>query len=82
VAWYLDNIRLESSCWRPAFTAAAACKEVEADRESGDGLCPRKAVASPELDIARAIDGDPDIDREGGSEFKSGAISALLYGQG
>jgi hypothetical protein len=24
--------------------------------------------------------GDPDIDREGGSEFKSGAIGALLYG--
>jgi hypothetical protein len=25
------------------------------------------------------MDGDPDIDLEGGSEFKSGAIVALLY---
>lgn len=75
-------MRLESSCWRPAFTAAAACKDVEADRESGDGLWPRKAAASPELDIARAIDGDPVIDREGGREFKSGAIFVLWPGIG
>jgi hypothetical protein len=32
------------------------------------------------LDIARAIDGDPDIDRDGGREFKSGAIAAFSYG--
>lgn len=51
------------------------------ERESGEGLWPRKAAPSPELEIARAIDGDPDIDREGGREFKSGAmVVALLYG--
>ena len=55
-----------------------------ADRGEGDGLWPRKAAAaaSPEFDIVRAMMGDPDIDLEGGSEFKSGAIGALLYGPG
>jgi hypothetical protein len=57
---------------------------VGADRGEGDGLWPRKAAAaaSPEFDIVRAMMGDPDIDLEGGSEFKSGAIGALLYGPG
>lgn len=55
-------------------TAAAAWRDVEADRGEGEGLWPRKAAASPELDSVRAIDGDPDIDLEGGSEFKSGAM--------
>ena len=31
-------------------------------------------MPSLELDIARAIDVDPDIDRDGGREFKSGAM--------
>lgn len=53
---------------------------MDADRGEGEGLWPRKAAASPELDSVRAIDGDPDIDLEGGSEFKSGAIGASLYG--
>ena len=68
------NIRLESSCWSPALTAAAACSEVEAVREEGEGLWPRKTVASPVLALARFICGDPDNDLEGGREFKSGAI--------
>ena len=74
------SLRLESSCCRPAFTAAAAWSEVDADLDSGEGLCPRRAAPSPEFDIARAIDGDPDIDRDGGREFKSGAIAASFYG--
>lgn len=61
-----------SSCSRPAFTAAVAWSED--DRERGEGLWPRRAAASPEDASARAIDGDPDPDREGGREFKSGAI--------
>jgi hypothetical protein len=56
-------------------TAAAAWREVEAERDNGEGLWPLRAAASPEVEIARAIDGDPDIDLEGGSEFKSGAIT-------
>lgn len=75
-----ESLRLESSCWRPAFTAAAAWREVDADLESGEGLCPRNAAPSPEFDIARAIDGDPDVERDGGREFKSGAIvGSYLY---
>lgn len=63
---------------------AAAAERVVADRESGDGLWPRKAAASPELESARAIDGEPDVEveREGGREFKSGAIAAPIYGIG
>lgn len=75
-------LRLESSCCRPAFTAAAAWREVDADRERGEGLWPRRAAPSPEFDTARAIDGDPDIDRDGGREFKSGAIVFWFYGRG
>jgi hypothetical protein len=48
---------------------------VEAERDRGEGLWPRKAGASPEFEIARAMEGD----REGGREFKSGAMAALLY---
>jgi len=96
------NIRLSS--WSPAFTAAAAWREVEVDRDRGEGLwpaewksesmpnlkssgwqeeqaVPRNAVPSPELDIVRAIVAEPDIDLEGGREFKSGAMT-LLYGIG
>jgi hypothetical protein len=50
---------------------------VDAERERGEGLCPRRAAPSPEFEIVRVIDGDPDIDRDGGREFKSGAIAAL-----
>ncbi len=64
-------------------TAAAAAREVEADRGLGDGLCPRREVSSPELEMVLVIVGDPDkaLDLEGGSEFKSGAIGryGLLY---
>lgn len=52
---------------------------MEADRGEGEGLWPRKAAASPELDRVRVIAGDPEIDREGGREFRSGAIEASLY---
>ena len=59
---------------------------MDADRWSGegDGLWPRKAAAaaSPEFDIVRVMTGDPGIDLEGGSEFKSGAIEDLFYGLG
>lgn len=61
-------------------TAAAAWRDVEADRGEGEGLWPRKAAASPEFDIVRVIAGDPDTDLEGGRELRSGAIEALLYG--
>ena len=63
-------------------TAAAACNEVEADLGEGDGLCSRKAAAVvlPLLLSALDIEDDPEIDREGGSEFRSGAMGALLYG--
>lgn len=47
----------------------------------GDGLCPRKAAASLEWDCGRVIDGEVVVDREGGSEFRSGAIAALLSGE-
>lgn len=67
----LLELRLESSCWSPALTAAAACRDVDADREEGEGL------RMPSLDVMlRVIFGDPevDLDLEGGREFKSGAI--------
>lgn len=75
-------VRLESSCCSPAFMAAAAWREVDTDRGEGEGVWPRRAAASPEFDTARGIVGDPerDIDLEGGREFKSGAIAAVLYG--
>lgn len=60
-------------------TAAAAWRDVEAERGEGEGLWPRKAAASPELDNVRVIAGDPDNDLEGGREFRSGAIEALFY---
>jgi hypothetical protein len=69
-----EGTRLVSSWWRPAFTAAVACSED--DRDRGDGLWPRRATASPEDAIARAMEGDPDPDLEGGREFKSGAMDA------
>lgn len=62
-------------------TAAAACKDVDAERGDGEGLWPRKAVPSPV--IVRVIIGDPevDLDLEGGREFKSGAIAGQFkYG--
>ena len=65
-------------------TAAAAWSDVEALGE-GIGLWPRTAVLSPEFDTERFIAGDPGIDREGGKEFRSGAIAdweLLLYGDG
>lgn len=50
---------------------------MEAERgELGEGLWPRNTVDSPEFDIARDIAEDEDL--EGGSEFKSGAIAALV----
>lgn len=57
-------------------TAAAACRDVEAERGDGEGLWPRKAVPSPAV-IVRGIFGDPevDLDLEGGREFKSGAMA-------
>lgn len=62
----------------------AAAESVVADRDIGDGLWPRKAAASPELESARTIDGEPDVEveREGGRELRSGAITAPLYGMG
>jgi hypothetical protein len=47
---------------------------VEAVREEGEGLWPRKTVASPVFALARFICDDPDNDLEAGREFKSGAI--------
>lgn len=75
------NVRLESSCWSPALTAAAAWSDVGAERGDGEGVWPRKAaaaVASPDPENVRVIAGDPDNEREGGSEFKSGAIDVIL----
>ena len=75
------NIRLESSCCNPALTAAAACKEVEAVLEEGDGVWPRKAVpASVFVMIALDIEVCvfvAEFDLEGGREFKSGAIADI-----
>ena len=64
-------IRLEPSCCSPALTAAAACKEVEAVREEGDGVCVRKAEASTGFGTL-AIAGEGGMDLEGGNEFRSG----------
>jgi len=41
------------------------------DRESGEGLWPRRAAAS-EPGFVRATEGEAGMDRDGGSEFKSG----------
>jgi hypothetical protein len=76
----VQNLRRDSSCCRPAFTAAAAWREVEADLGVGDGVWPLKAVAaSVLLDIVRAMADEvvvaDDVDLEGGKEFRSGAIS-------
>lgn len=56
-------------------TAAAACKDVDAERGDGEGLWPLRTVPSPV--IVRVITGDPevDLDLEGGREFRSGAIA-------
>jgi hypothetical protein len=55
-------------------TAAAACREVEADL--GDGVRPRKAAESAaDMDIARGI-GDA---LEGGRELRSGAMMDNLF---
>jgi hypothetical protein len=61
-------------------TAAAAWRDVEAERGEGEGLWPRNAAASPELDSVLDIAGEPDKDLEGGREFRSGAIEASFYG--
>ena len=61
-------------------TAAVAWSEIEAERGEGEGLWPRKAVASPEPDIVRGIAEEDDL--EGGREFKSGAIAGSFYGLG
>jgi hypothetical protein len=53
-------------------TAAAACRDVDAEREDGDGL------RTPSFEVmVRVMFGDPevDLDLEGGREFKSGAIA-------
>ena len=76
----MSNLRLESSCCKPALTVAAACREVEADLGDGDGVWPRKVVpASVLFVIARAIEDEAEVeetvDLEGGSEFRSGAIA-------
>jgi len=73
--------RLDSSC-SPALTTAVAEREVEADRGDGEGVWPRKADASVDAGIARAIAGEAGVEREGGREFKSGAIGALFYRTG
>lgn len=59
------------SCCRPALTAAAAWSEVDADLGDGEGLWPRKAVASV-LEMPLAIAGELVIDLEGGKELRSG----------
>lgn len=77
------NLRREfSSCWSPALTAAAAWREVDAARGDGEGLCPRTptdAGCSPGCGIARDMEGEAVDDREGGSEFKSGAMGIFPY---
>lgn len=59
-------------------TVAAAWREVEADLEDGDGVCPGKATVSSEVAIARVMAGDrdPEMERGGGREFISGAMAA------
>lgn len=59
-------------------TDAAAWREVEVVLDNGEGLWPLRAAASAWLAAVRSIDGDPEADREGGSEFKSGAMGAVL----
>lgn len=74
----IRHVRLDPSCCRPALTAAAACREVDADRGEGEGLCPRRGANSPEFDeiVLVIFDDVPEteMDLEGGREFKSGAI--------
>lgn len=49
------------------------------ERGEGEGLCPRNAVVSPELDNARPMAEEDDL--EEGKEFRSGAIAAgVFYG--
>lgn len=72
LAWEMDETaRIR---WRPALTAAAAWRDVEAARE-GEGVWVRRAAAwSVELERERAMAGDAAAGRDGGSEFRSGAI--------
>ena len=67
-----DCVRRDSSCCRPALTAAAACREVEADLGDGDGLWPRRPAISPLLLVLIRDIEPPEIDREGGRELRSG----------
>jgi len=74
--------RLECSCWRLALTAAAACSEVDVEREDGDGVWLRMVAASVEvvMVLGRMGDGESGVDLEGGREFRSGAMVRLrLY---
>lgn len=83
------HIRRPGSCCKPAFTVAAACSEMEAERGEGEGDSPRMEASPPApaaaapifmLPFAVARRGTATGD-EGGSEFKSGAMSVRVQFQ-
>jgi hypothetical protein len=58
-----------------------------ADLGEGDGVWPRKAdpvsgalVIALAMDIAGEADEEDEVDRDGGREFRSGAISFIFTG--
>lgn len=81
-SWGRGSLR-EVSCCRPAFTVAAACRDVEAVRGDGEGESPRRAVACSLVVVA--FDEDmfrvKDAGEDGGSELRSGAMEIPLGGR-
>lgn len=63
-----NNVRLESSCASPAFTAAVACNEVEAAETD-----PGRGEGGASCDVAVLFDGDPGF---------AGAVSELDCARG
>lgn len=68
-----------------ALIVAAAARETEDERREGELPMPR-LVPAPELELelasggvpmVRCCKGDADVERDGGSEFKSGGMSCL-----
>lgn len=87
--WHGTAIRLEGSCWRPAFIVAAACSEVDKRRGEPVGDSPRGTEAavgvgmgaSPLAEDILDLTGRAE-DVEGGREFKSGAMTLVFLSCG
>lgn len=70
----LVDERRESWFCMPALMVAAAARDTEEERGDGDGVWRRKLSGFAWK--TRDWSGDPDGEREGGKEFRSGAIMA------